>query len=273
VSEARDRRATGPTGSQVTLARMREFGIRPDRDLGQHFLLDDNVLEVAGRLLPLSDDDVVVEVGAGLGVLTAWLARRVAFVHAVEIDRRLEPALAATLAGAENVHVVWADAARLDLGALDPPPGVLVANLPYNVATPVIVRALPAIREFCVMVQREIADRLFAQPGTKAYGAVSVLVQLACERIGRRPVSRRVFAPEPNVDSALIAFRRRPGAAFGEEWEWTSRVVHAAFAHRRKTLANSLALSGLPAPPAELAGLRAEQLPPERLAQLARELR
>jgi 16S rRNA (adenine1518-N6/adenine1519-N6)-dimethyltransferase len=263
----------GPTGAQVTLARMREFGIRPDRDLGQHFLVDDNVLGMAGRLLPLEPDDVVLEVGAGLGVLTAWLARRVAFVHAVEVDRRLEPALTATLAGAGNVRVVWADAARLDPAELDPRPGALVSNLPYNIATPVIVRALPAVERFCVMVQREIADRLFARPGTKAYGAVSVLVQLACERIGRRTVSRRVFAPEPNVDSALVAFRRRPGVAFGEEWDWVSRVVHAAFGHRRKTLANSLALAGLPAPPPGLAGMRAEQLPPERLAELARELR
>jgi 16S rRNA (adenine1518-N6/adenine1519-N6)-dimethyltransferase len=260
-------------GSQVTLARMREFGIRPDRDLGQHFLVDDNVLEMAGRLLPLEPDDVVLEVGAGLGVLTAWLARRVAHVHAVEVDRRLEPALAATLAGAANVHVVWADAARLDPAQLDPPPGALVANLPYSVATPVILNALPAVERFCVMVQREIADRLFAEPGSKAYGAVSVLVQLACERIGRRPVSRRVFAPEPNVDSALVAFQRRPGAAFGEEWDWTSRFVHAAFAHRRKTLANSLQLAGLPAPPADVGRMRAEQLPPERLAGLARGLR
>jgi len=261
------------SGSQATLARMREFGIRPDRDLGQHFLVDDNVLEVAGRLLPLRHDDVVLEVGAGLGVLTAWLAERVAVVHAVEVDRRLEPALAATLAGAKNVRVLWADAARLDPAELDPAPGALVANLPYSVATPVIVRALPAIERFCVMVQREIADRLFAQPGSKAYGAVSVLVQLACERLGRRAVSRRVFAPEPNVDSALVAFRRREGVELGDEWEWTSHVVHAAFAHRRKTLANALRLAGLPAPPADLARLRAEQLRPERLAGLARELR
>jgi 16S rRNA (adenine1518-N6/adenine1519-N6)-dimethyltransferase len=261
------------SGSQVTLARMREFGIRPDRDLGQHFLVDDNVLEVAGRLLPLHPDDVVLEVGAGLGVLTVWLARRVALVHAVEVDRRLEAALTATLAGAGNVRVVWADAARLDPAELDPPPGVLVANLPYAVATPVIIRALPAIERFCVMVQREIADRLFARPGTKAYGAVSVLVQLACERLGRRTVSRRVFAPEPNVDSALVAFRRREDAELGDEWAWTSRVVHAAFAHRRKTLGNALQLAGLPPPPADIAGLRAEQLPPERLAGLAQGLR
>ena len=260
------------TGSQVTLARMREFGIRPDRDLGQHFLVDDNVLGVAGRLLPLDASDVVLEVGAGLGVLTAWLAERVALVHAVEVDRRLEPALTATLAGAANVNVVWADAVRLDPAELDPRPGALVANLPYSIATPVILRALPTVERYCVMVQREIADRLFAVPGTKAYGAVSVLVQLACERLGGRKVSRKVFAPEPNVDSALVAFRRRPDVELGEGWEWTSQVVHAAFAHRRKTLANALALAELPAPPAEIAGQRAEQLPPERLALLAREL-
>ena len=126
------------SGSQVTLARMREFGIRPDRDLGQHFLVDDNVLEVAGRLLPLDPGDVVLEVGPGLGVLTAWLARRVALVHAVEVDRRLEPALTATIAEAANVHVVWADAVRLDPAELDPPPGVLVANLPYKIALSLI---------------------------------------------------------------------------------------------------------------------------------------
>ena len=203
------------SGPQVTLARMREFGIRPDRDLGQHFLVDDNVLDVAGRLMALEADDVVLEVGAGLGVLTAWLARRVALVHAVEVDRRLEPALTATLADAGNVNVVWADAARLDPAELDPRPGVLVANLPYNVATPVIIRALPTVERFCVMVQREIADRLFASPGTKAYGAVSVLVQLACERVGRRPVSRKVFARSPSEASYAATWSRTHWALLG----------------------------------------------------------
>jgi 16S rRNA (adenine1518-N6/adenine1519-N6)-dimethyltransferase len=159
------------------------------------------------------------------------------------------------------------------VGALDPAPSAMVANLPYGVATPVIIRALPAVERFCVMVQREIGERLFAVPGTKAYGAVSVLVQLACERTGARAVSRSVFVPQPNVDSMLVAFRRRPGIAFDATWSWTGRVVHGAFAHRRKTLANSLRLAGLPEPPADVAGLRAEQLPPERFARLAEELR
>jgi 16S rRNA (adenine1518-N6/adenine1519-N6)-dimethyltransferase len=258
---------------QVSLRRMAEFGIAPDRDLGQNFLIDNNVLETVGRLAPLAAEDVVVEVGAGLGVLTAWLAEHVALVHAIEIDRRLQPALEETLRGLDNVRLLYADALHVDVAALDPPPTAVVANLPYGVATPVIIRALPAVERFCVMVQREIGERLFAVPGTKAYGAVSVLVQLACERTGARSVSRTVFVPQPNVDSILVAFRRRPGFAFGADWAWTGKVVHGAFAYRRKTLANSLRLAGLPAPPADVADLRAEQLPPERFGQLAEELR
>ena len=258
---------------QVSLRRMAEFGISPDRDLGQNFLIDDNILQTLDRLVPLSAEDVVVEVGAGLGVLTAWLASRVVVVHSIEIDRRLQPALEETLRDVENVRLLYADALDVDLAALDPAPSAMVANLPYGVATPVIIRALPAVERFCVMVQREIGERLFAVPSTKAYGAVSVLVQLACERTGARTVSRTVFVPQPNVDSMLVAFRRRPGFRFGPDWAWIGTVVHGAFAHRRKTLANSLRLAGLPAPPAEIADLRAEQLPPERFGQLAEELR
>jgi 16S rRNA (adenine1518-N6/adenine1519-N6)-dimethyltransferase len=257
---------------QISLARLREFGLTPDRDLGQHFLIDSNVLDVAGRLLELEPSDVVLEVGAGLGVLTDWLAQRVAHVHAVEIDRRLEPALRHTVSGRPTVELIFADALDLDLGALRPAPTAMVSNLPYNVATPLIVTALPVIPRYCVMVQREAAERFFASPGTKASGAVSVLVQLACERLGARRVSRSVFLPQPNVDSALVAFARRPGVEFGERWDWIVRVVHAAFAHRRKTLANSLELSGLGPPPAEIGRMRAEQLEPERFAQLAEEL-
>jgi len=243
--------------------------------LGQNFLADPNLLDAIVRDAELDPADVVLEVGAGEGVLTERLAAAAAHVHTVEIDRGLEPALA-PIAALDNVSLHWGDAMKIDLAGFAPAPTAMVANLPYSVATPLILRTieqLPSLRSWTVMVQREIADRLFASPGTKAYGAVSVLVQLACERLGRRPVSRKVFAPQPNVDSALVAFRRRPGVELGDDWEWTSHVVHAAFAHRRKTLANALALADLPAPPAEVAGLRAEQLPPERLALLARELR
>ena len=137
-----------------------------------------------------------------------YLADRVGHVHAVELDRSLEPHLAEL---PPNVQLHWGDALALDLAALEPPPTKLVANLPYNVATPIVVESLdglPTVGLWCVMVQREVADRFFASPSTKAYGAVSVLVQLATERTGFHPVSRTVFRPPPNVDSALVAFRR-----------------------------------------------------------------
>jgi 16S rRNA (adenine1518-N6/adenine1519-N6)-dimethyltransferase len=214
---------------------------RAKKELGQHFLVDENILRVVERLAELSTTDVVLEIGPGRGILTRFLADRVAFVHAVEIDRSLEPLLPTS----ENVRLHWGDALALDLGALDPPPRKLVANLPYNVATPIVVESLdglPQVESWCVMVQREVADRFFARPSTKAYGAVSVLVQLATERTGSHPVTREVFRPRPNVDSTLVAFRRTPLPA---DWTALKRVVEAGFAHRRKTLPNSIALSGV----------------------------
>ena len=219
--------------------------VAPNRELGQHFLVDGNILGVIGRLAELEPDDVVLEVGPGLGVLTEYLAERVGHVHAVELDRGLEPHLAERLASRENVDLAFGDAPRLDLAALEPASTKFVANLPYNVATPLIVESLdglPRIGHWTVMVQREVADRLFARPSTKAYGAVSVLVQLATERTGFHPVSRTVFRPPPNVDSALVAFRRTP---LPKEFDAIKSVVEAAFAHRRKTLPNSLELAGL----------------------------
>jgi 16S rRNA (adenine1518-N6/adenine1519-N6)-dimethyltransferase len=217
----------------------------PNRELGQHFLVDENILGVIGRLAELDRGDVVLEVGPGLGILTRYLADRVGRVHAVELDRALEPHLAAALEGHANVDVLFGDALRLDLAALDPPPTKLVANLPYNVATPVVVESLdglPSVERWCVMVQREVADRFVARPGTKAYGAVSVLVQLVTERVGFHPVARTVFRPQPNVDSALVALRRR--GPLPECYPAVKRVVEAAFAHRRKTLPNSLEFAG-----------------------------
>lgn len=209
------------------------------KDLGQHFLVDENILRVIDRLAELAPADVVLEIGPGRGVLTRFLVERVAHVHAVEVDRRLEENLAAI----ERTTVHWGDALDLDVRSLEPPPRKLVANLPYNIATPIVAEslALEQLDLWCVMVQREVADRFFAKPSTKAYGAVSVLVQLAAERSGFHPVSREVFRPKPNVDSALVAFRRIASGATPE----LRRVVTASFAHRRKTLANSLALAGL----------------------------
>ena len=148
--------------------------VYPKKSLGQHFLVDDNILDVIGRLAELAPEDVVLEIGPGLGVLTRYLARRVAFVHTAEIDRRLST----QLEGIPNIALHWGDALRLDIGALEPPPQKLVANLPYNVATPIVAESLsvPQLDRWCVMVQREVADRFFARPSTKAYGSVSVLV-------------------------------------------------------------------------------------------------
>jgi 16S rRNA (adenine1518-N6/adenine1519-N6)-dimethyltransferase len=252
----------------------------PKKSLGQHFLVDENILGVVGRMSELTPEDVTLEIGPGLGVLTRYLAARVRHVHAVEVDRSLEPALREALGNHPNVDVIWGDALRLDVGTLDPEPRKLVANLPYNVATPIVVEMLehaPTLELWCVMVQREVADRFFAVPRTKAYGAVSVLVQLAARKTGFHPVPRTVFRPSPRVDSALVAFARYVIAPIAE----VRAVVEGAFAHRRKTLANSLAIAGVAARPrAEeaLAALgrdtkaRAEELEPEEFVELARSL-
>jgi 16S rRNA (adenine1518-N6/adenine1519-N6)-dimethyltransferase len=256
--------------------------VAPNRQLGQHFLVDENILGVAGRLADLQPDDIVLEVGAGLGVLTAYLAERVRLVHAVELDRGLEPHLRERLTGYDNVELVLGDALTLPLEALDPAPAKLVANLPYQIATPLVAESLdglPSLDLWCVMVQREVADRFFASPGTKSYGAVSVLVQLTGERTGYHPVARTVFRPPPNVDSALVAFRRV--RSWGPEFAYVKEIVQAAFAHRRKTLLNSLELARGGRAEAEeaLARLdlpadtRAEALTPAQLLLLAEALR
>jgi 16S rRNA (adenine1518-N6/adenine1519-N6)-dimethyltransferase len=234
------------------------------KELGQHFLVDENILGVIGRLSDLRPDDVVLEIGPGEGVLTRYLAARVARVHAVEIDESLAPHLEGI---GDNVDVRFGDALQLDLRT---DATKLVANLPYNVATPLLVESLdglPSIELWCVMVQREVADRLFAQPRTKAYGAVSVLVQLVTERSGFHPVARTVFRPPPNVDSALVAFRR---VELPPNFARIKRIVTAAFAHRRKTLPNSLELSGVATRAAAAAALEGLDLEPTTRAEALR---
>lgn len=217
--------------------------------LGQHFLRDANLARLAADRAGVAPDDVVLEVGPGRGILTRVLAERAARVTAIELDRRLEGDLDPLLAAHTNLAVIWADAMDVDLGTLDPAPTAFVANLPYSVATPLILRSIaetPTIGRWCVMVQREIADRLFAEPSTPAYGAVSVLTRLATERTDLHPVGRQVFDPPPRVDSALVAFRRRADwDAIALRWPSLDRLIHAGFAHRRKTLANGLALARL----------------------------
>ena len=220
------------------------MSVRPKKALGQHFLVDENILGVIRRLAALDVADVVLEVGPGLGVLTRDLAERVRFVHSIELDRSLEEPFREALRHYENVGLIFGDALSLDPSALEPTPTKLVANLPYNIATPLVVETLEhsaSLERWCVMVQREVADRFFAEPRTKAYGAVSVLVQLAARKVGFHPVSPEVFRPRPRVESALVAFERAPG---GPPLSDVRAVVEAAFAHRRKTLANSIAIGG-----------------------------
>jgi 16S rRNA (adenine1518-N6/adenine1519-N6)-dimethyltransferase len=247
--------------------------------LGQNFLADPNLLDAIVRDAELAPDDVVLEVGAGEGVLTERLAAVTAHLHTVEIDRRLEPALAAL--GAEpNVELHWGDAMKLDLAAFEPAPTAMVANLPYSVATPLILRTieqLPAIRRWTVMVQREIAERLRAAPGSRTYGSPSVVAQLACEVELVRRVDPAVFRPRPRVDSAILRLvRRGPGADAA-----TRELVRAAFAHRRKSLARSLehrnagSLEPARRALAELGldgSVRAEALSPEQFAALSAKL-
>lgn len=271
----------GDLPRQASLNRLRRFDVSPNRELGQNFLIDDNVLGVIARAAQLSADDVVLEVGGGLGVLSEHLAPRVGHLHVVEVDPKLEAPLREALDPFANATLHLADAVRLDLGALEPPPTKVVANLPYGVAATVLLGTmedLPGVTHWVAMVQREVADRLAAAPGSKVYGATSVLAQLAGDVRFLRRVPRTVFHPAPNVESALVAITRT-GPAVPPA---LSALVHAAFAHRRKALAGSLALApGAPAgirehtraALAELgqpADARAERLGPEDFRALAR---
>jgi 16S rRNA (adenine1518-N6/adenine1519-N6)-dimethyltransferase len=284
---------------QPSLRRMRRFGVRPDRDLGQNFLIDSNILGVIGRAAQLKHDDIVLEVGGGLGVLSEYLAQHAAHVHVVEIDERLRDALCDATDPHANATVHWADAMTIDLAALDPAPGKVVANLPYGVAAGVLLRTveeLAAVDTWVAMVQREVGERLAAGPmgvggsgpHRSAYGVPSVLAQLACNVEVLRAIPRTVFLPVPNVDSVLVGMQRRRDSA-GAVPEVVTPALRAlvagAFAHRRKTLSGSLGLAGGSStlPPRSRgqvrdaltqlghpADVRAERLSPEDFRTLAR---
>ena len=272
--------------SQPSLRRMRRFGVRPNHELGQNFLIDSNILGVIGRAARLDRGDVVLEIGGGLGVLSEYLAERVAHVHVVELDERLRDALADATDPYANVTVRWGDAMSIDLRALRPEPTKVVANMPYGIAAGALLRTieeLPSVGSWVAMVQREVGKRLAARPGSPDYGLPSVLAQLACEVRVLRTIPRAVFHPAPNVDSVLVGMRR---AGSGTETSVTElrELVAGAFAHRRKTLVGSLALSRpMSAPERErlreaLIGLghppdvRAERLSPEEFRALGRVL-
>jgi 16S rRNA (adenine1518-N6/adenine1519-N6)-dimethyltransferase len=251
---------------------------RRSRELGQNFLRDPNILEVIGRESELSREDVVLEVGGGEGVLSAYLAPRVGWVHVVELDERLRPALQAATADRANLSVWWGDAMRVDLAAMEPAPTKMVANLPYGIAAGMVLRTieeLGGVELWVVMVQREVGERLAAGPGSRTYGISSVLAQLAGEVRVVRAIPRTVFAPMPRVDSVLVKIRRSAAAAS----PGVRTLVGAAFAHRRKALARSLVLAGVPRTREEIraallalghpADVRAERLTPSEFVALA----
>jgi 16S rRNA (adenine1518-N6/adenine1519-N6)-dimethyltransferase len=236
----------------VTLSRrelrrlLDEHGIVPSRARGQNFVVDPNTVRRVARLSGVGVGDRVVEIGAGLGSLSLALAETGASVTAIEVDHRLVPVLRSVVEPV-GVTVVEADAMRLDWGALlGEARWALVANLPYNVATPLVADLLdgvPAVRRMTVMVQREVAERLAAAPGDEAYGAVSVKVAYWATAAIVARVPPTVFLPPPRVESAVIRIERRPEPAVAADVdpEWLFRLVSAGFAQRRKMLRRSLA--------------------------------
>jgi len=272
----------------LTPGRVRELlathALNPSKALGQHYLADPNTARKVARLGAAGPGETVLEVGPGLGSLTLALREAGAEVVAVETDARLLPALAEVLGDDPGVRVEVADALAVDPAAIAPAARRLVANLPYNIAATLVLKVLaeaPAIAEQVVMVQREVGERLAAAPGTPAYGAPSV--KLAAQATARvlAPVSRRVFVPEPHVDSVLLGVTRRAHPAMaGLDVAELGRVVDAAFGQRRKTLRNSLRSLGLDAAGVEALGraagvdlgLRAERLDVDAFAALTRAL-
>jgi 16S rRNA (adenine1518-N6/adenine1519-N6)-dimethyltransferase len=229
---------------------------------GQNHLVDGNILRAIVEQAGVSGDDVVLEVGAADGQLTRPLLDRARLVHAFEIDHRYAARLERLAAERANLRVHPGDALKQDLAALDPPPTALVANLAYNIAIPLImtsIAGLPHLTRWAVMVQKELGDRLFAVPSTKAYSAVSVLVQLACRREQVRAVPPSAFRPQPRVDSSFVTFARHVAAGAGgapasraadaageaaaldaAQYAAMGSLVRLAFGQRRKVLTNSL---------------------------------
>jgi len=224
------------------------LGLRPTKRRGQNFVIDPNTVRRIVRAADVTAADVVLEVGPGLGSLTLGLAEVARHVTAIEVDHGLAGALPSTLAtraptAAERVQVLEADALRLD-DVPGPPPTALVANLPYNVAVPILLHlleALPSLRTGLVMVQAEVADRLAAPPGSRTYGVPSAKASWYAEVRPAGRVSRSVFWPAPNVDSGLVALRRREPPPCAASRADVFAVVDAAFAQRRKVLRSALA--------------------------------
>ncbi len=231
-----------------------KYGFRLTKSLGQNFLTDKNIIDSIIEGAGIDSDDLVIEIGPGIGVITAEAAQAARKVIAVEIDKNLIPILAETLAGQDNISIINADILKTDVNALiaqakaEEPAikGVkIIGNLPYYITTPIIMKLLEDGIDadgITIMMQKEVADRIKASPGTKAYGALSIAVQYYCEVRSVVNVPKEVFVPQPKVDSAVLNLRILPErAAEVQSREIFFAVVKAGFGQRRKTLNNSLA--------------------------------
>lgn len=256
------------------------YGLAPRKTAGQNFLIDPNTVRRIVAAANLAPDDVVLEIGPGLGSMTLALADAGRRVVAVEIDAGFVRVLDEVLADVEGVEVVHADALRADLGTLvDGGPARLVANLPYNVATPLLFHALddPAITDAFVMVQREVGERWGAAVGDPLYAGISLRLAVVAQVRVELTIPRTVFHPAPNVDSVMVRVRRRADAPDRATARRIDALVDAAFSQRRKTLRNTLARvippDQLPAI-AERAGIdlswRAERLEVDHVLRLER---
>lgn len=234
---------TPPAITPTVAARlMAQYGLAPRKAAGQNFVVDPNTVDRIVKAAGIAADDVVLEIGPGLGSLTLPLARAARRVVAVEIDTGLAALTADLTAPMGNVEVTVADALRTDLDHLLGEPARLVANLPYNVATPLLFTALDTdhVLDAYVMVQREVGERWAAAPGDRLYGGVSVKLALTGTARIDLTVPRGVFLPVPNVDSVMVRVTRHPGAMPTHARHRVAAVVDAAFAQRRKTLRNTL---------------------------------
>lgn len=234
----------------VTKAVLERHGFTFKKSFGQNFLTDTNILQKIVDTAEIDDQVNVIEIGPGIGALTEFLAERAAEVMAFEIDHRLVPILADTLRDFDNVIIVNEDILKVDLAQhiqnfKNPDlPIKVVANLPYYITTPILMHLIESgipFSEFVVMMQKEVADRISAQPNTKAYGSLSIAVQYYMTAKVAFIVPRTVFVPAPNVDSAILKMVRRPEPAVAVEDEtFFFKVSKASFTHRRKTLWNNL---------------------------------
>lgn len=257
---------------------LKKFHLRAVKGLGQNFLIDAKIVRQIVEAAEISAGDEVLEIGPGIGTLTQGLLEAGARVTAVELDKKLPAVLSETLAGYENFHLVEGDILKLDLAELMPRPFKVVANLPYYITTQILLTLLEKnlpVTKIVTMVQREVAERMTASPGSKIYGALSVAVQLRSEASIAFEVPPKSFLPPPEVTSALVVCNVRK--LFDVDEKFFMRVVRAAFAQRRKTLANSLASAGFSREKISAAGIdgsrRAETLSLEEFLRLSNFLR